>query len=247
MPIPLDFLADSELDKLNKLLPWACYTVDSRGRRVGRPFSEQKRNDPQEIPDFRIVDLNNRVSLEGKDVLEMGCFEGVHTAALCQFGAKVTAVDGRIEHIVKTQARCALYGFYPQVACLDLEGETAVHLLSCDVLIHIGVLYHLSDPVTHLRSLLPHVKDAIFLDTHVARPGEVTHRYESCGQSFLVRLYVEGGRSEPFSGLRDHAKWMLKDDLMNLLREEGFVNLQELGSEDQRNGLRVRLLGRKAN
>jgi hypothetical protein len=244
-PIPLDLISDSELHNLNQLLPWACFTVDSRGRRVGRPFAEHKRNDPQVIPDFRIVDLDDRFPLSGKSVLELGCFEGVHTIGLCQHGARVTAIDGRVEHVVKTQTRCALYGYHPQVYCLDLEGAEISKLPEFDILHHIGVLYHLTDPVSHLRSVLPHIREAVLLDTHVARPEEITHRYESYGASYPVRLYREGGRAEPFSGLRDHAKWLLLEDLSRILANEGFPKIQELALEEQRNGLRVRLLAQR--
>ena len=36
---------------------------------------------------------------------EVGCFEGIHTIALCQLGAEVVAVDARIENTVKRIAR----------------------------------------------------------------------------------------------------------------------------------------------
>jgi len=141
-PKPVELISDGELDKLNQLLPWACFTVDSSGRKLGRAFSDHKRNDPQDIPDFRIVELNQRFALAGRSVLEMGCFEGVHTAALCQFGADVTAVDGRSEHVVKTQIRCGFYGHHPRIYCLDLEDHSMIKLPEFDVMVHIGVLYH---------------------------------------------------------------------------------------------------------
>ena len=244
-PIPLDLISDRELDNLNELLPWACFTLDSRGRRVGRPFSHHKRNDPQIIPDFRIVDLDERFPLLGNSVLELGCFEGVHTIGLCEYGAKVTAIDGRVEHVVKTQTRCALYGYYPQVYCLDLEGAELSQLPEFDLLHHIGVLYHLTDPVSHLHSVLQHIRKAVLLDTHVARSQEITHRYESCGASYPVRLYREGGRTDPFSGLREHAKWLLPEDITKILVHEGFSNIQELAIEDQRNGLRIRIFAQR--
>jgi len=245
MPIPIDLLSETELQNLNQLLPWACFTQDSRGRQVGRPFAEDKRNEPQVIPDFRIVDLNNRLPLSGRRTLEVGCFEGVHTIALCQFGARVTAVDGRIEHVVKTQTRCALYGCYPEVYCFDLELGGLARLPEFDVLLHIGVLYHLTDPVSHLQKLLPRIREAVFLDTHVARPEEIMHRYEVGGITYPVRLYIEGGRKEPFSGLREHAKWLLREDVLKILRQAGFTDIQEVALEEQRNGLRIRLFARR--
>ena len=244
-PTSLDLLSDAELEQLNQLLPWACFTLDARGRSVGRPFSEEKRNAPQEIPDFRIVDLNQRLPLAGRTVLELGCFEGVHTIALCQFGAHVTAIDGRIEHVVKTQTRCSLYGCHPKVYCLDLEKDGMGCLPEFDVLCHIGVLYHLADPVSHLQGLLPRIRECVLLDTHISRPEEITHQYQSGTAVYPVRLYQEGGRTEPFSGLSNHAKWLLQGDLLGILARAGFKNIQELALENQRGGLRIRLLAQR--
>ncbi len=244
-PKPVELISDGELDKLNQLLPWACFTVDSSGRKLGRAFSDHKRNDPQDILDFRIVELNQRFALAGRSVLEMGCFEGVHTAALCQFGADVTAVDGRSEHVVKTQIRCGFYGHQPRIYCLDLEDHSMIKLPEFDVMVHIGVLYHLTDPVHHLNTVLPRIRYAVLLDTHIARLEEVSESYVACGKLYPFRLYEEGGRGEPFSGMRDHAKWLLREDLLDILGKFGFHNIDYLAVENQRNGLRIRVLAQR--
>jgi hypothetical protein len=242
---PVDLISDVELSNLNKLLPWACFTLDSRDRIVGRPFSDVKRNTPQAIPDPRIVQLNELIPLYGRSILEMGCFEGVHTIGLCHFGANVTAVDARIEHVVKTQTRCALYGYHPNVYCIDLESRSLEEFPEFDVLHHVGVLYHLTDPVGHLQSVLPSIRDTVLIDTHIARPNEVSHEYKSCGKNYKIRLYKEGGREEPFSGMGDHSKWLLHEDLIDILAQAGFNNFKKQESENQRNGLRLRIVAQR--
>jgi tRNA (mo5U34)-methyltransferase len=37
--------------------------------------------------------------LSNKDVLEIGCFEGIHTIGLCNYSRRVYAVDSRIENV----------------------------------------------------------------------------------------------------------------------------------------------------
>ena len=39
--------------KLNRLLPWRCFTVDGHGRALGRTAWRGKREQPQAIPDSR--------------------------------------------------------------------------------------------------------------------------------------------------------------------------------------------------
>jgi len=75
----VDALSDQELAELNGLLRWHCFTADSQGRRFGRRSAPGKREAPQLVPDPRILQMEQRFGLAGKSVLEVGCFEGVHT------------------------------------------------------------------------------------------------------------------------------------------------------------------------
>lgn len=115
----VDDLSDADLSRLNDLLPWQCFTLDSNGRRFGKQASAKKRNLPQAIPDHRITELNRRFPLAGLSVLEVGCFEGVHTIALAGYGAKVVGIDSRIENVAKTMVRTWSFGFEAtvQVRC----------------------------------------------------------------------------------------------------------------------------------
>ena len=106
----IDRFSDEDLAELNRLLKWNCFTVDSQGRRVGDRARTAKREEPQDIPDRRIVLFDDTFALRDKHVLEVGCFEGVHTIALADRAREVTAIDSRIEHVVKTVLRCYLYG-----------------------------------------------------------------------------------------------------------------------------------------
>ncbi|MGH8603524.1 MAG: hypothetical protein ACREXR_12355, partial [Gammaproteobacteria bacterium] len=54
----VEFLSDENLQALNALLPWKCFTVDSKGRRFGDRAWPGKRETPQPVPDPRIVGLN---------------------------------------------------------------------------------------------------------------------------------------------------------------------------------------------
>lgn len=249
----VDVLDDRELQSLNRLLPWKCFTVDSNGRRFGNRAWAGKREQPQPVPDPRIVALNHRWDLRDKDVLELGCFEGVHTTGLCFFGAKVTAVDARIENVVKTIVRCAMFGYSPKVFLYDLEkGQDYEQLPRVDIVHHVGVLYHLTDPVHHLRMLLPRVKSGLMLDTHYANDSDAKHVYEVDGKEIRYQHYKEAGKSESgksavFAGMRDHAKWLRLDDILASLAERGFADVEVAENQKQRNGFRVLLYAQRAN
>ena len=235
----IDVLSDAELQELNGLLPWKAFVADSRGRRFGQAASATKRNKPGVIPDPRIVELDRRFRLSDKVVLEIGCFEGIHTVALAKFARHVIACDGRISNIAKTAVRCAMYQVSPTLFTWDVEKEPPKgQSIDCDVLHHVGVLYHLLDPIAHLETVLPHVRHALLLDTHYAAEAQATEVYSAAGREFPFRAYREHGLNDPFSGMYSFARWLRLGDLMDYLRSRGFTKL-EARERQERNGLRV--------
>lgn len=242
----LELLPDDELERLNRLLPWAAFVEDQHGRRFGAAYSPTKRNVPQAVPDPRIVELDRRVKLAGRTILELGCFEGIHTTALAALAGRVLACDSRIENVVKTLVRCAMFGTAPQVFRWDVEEPPPPGLdLRCDVLHHVGVLYHLTDPVAHLRMLAPLVGDTIMLDTQIAPPDAKERTYTTDGETWQYMHYQEGGREAPFAGMLDHAKWLFKDDLLDLVRTLGFTQLDVASLTQERFGPRLLLYARR--
>jgi len=243
----VDNLSEAELKELNQILRWNCFTVDSKGRRFGQRARSGKRDTPQLVPDRRLKIFHDEFHLTGKHVLEVGCFEGVHTVGLCNRAAKVTAIDSRIENVVKTIVRASLFGCYPTVFKCDLDIPEDVKLLpTVDLLHHVGVLYHLVDPVAHIFDIARQVKEGMMLDTHVARQGEDKLSYEVRGKSYNYRNFKEGGKAEVFAGMGDHAKWLSIDTLLSVLGDAGFTQSRVLEERDERNGLRVLILTRRA-
>ena len=238
-------LSDADLERLNELLPWQCFIVDREGRPFGRPAWAGKRVEPQAIPDPRIERLHERFDLADKHVLEVGCFEGVHTAALCGLAREVTAVDARIENVVKTIVRCAFLGHAPRVLTADVDDPEGGDLPTADVCHHVGVLYHLVDPVGHLERLASRVTHGLMLDTHYARPEDLDGSYEAGGTAYRFQSYAEGGRDDAFSGMHEHAKWLTLDDLVAVLRGRGFATVDVAEQRDERNGARVLLFAER--
>lgn len=243
----VDRLSDADVERLNRLLPWRCFTVDSHGRPFGDVAWRGKRTAPQLIPDPRIERFHDRFDLSDKHVLEIGCFEGVHTIALCRLAEQVTAVDARIENVVKTVVRCALFGERPRVFVFDVEdGAEDDDLMRADLCHHVGVLYHLTDPVSHLRRIGTWISHGVMLDTHYAREEDIAEEYEVDGKPFRYRRYEEQGREDVFSGMRPHSKWLLMDDIVGVLSGIGFATVEVVETRDERNGPRVLLFAERS-
>ncbi len=241
----VDLLMDSDLVELNNIFDWNCFTLDRHGRRFGNAAWQGKRSKPEIIPDRRILLLNDRFDLSTKHVLEIGCFEGIHTIGLCRYAEKVTAVDARIENVVKTIVRCGFFGYYPTVFKWNVEkGLFDTALVGADVACHIGVLYHLRDPVRHLLDLSRFVRLGILLDTHYATEEEARKTYEVNGKMYRYKIYREIN-SSVFAGIYDHAKWLRLTDIVQILSDSGFKHVDIVETRKERNGARALLLGQR--
>lgn len=251
VPSPLvvkyvDILNDEDLAELNNMLHWNCFTSDSHGRRFGMAAWGSKRDKPETIPDQRIVMMNDRFDLSDKHVLEVGCFEGIHSLGLLQYARKVTAVDARMDHVVKTIVRCAMFGYTPTVFGYDVESiPSDVSLLQADLVHHVGVLYHLKNPVGHLLDLGRYIKNGVMLDTHYCLAEDATEKYSVQGKEYAYKRYLEYGKKEAFSGMYDHSKWLLLEDIVACLKETGFDQVEIIEKRDERNGPRVLLFAER--
>lgn len=240
----LDELPDDELIRLNTLLPWSAFIVDEKGRKFGEAHSKTKRNSPQIIPDYRSKLLEERVGLKGKTVLEVGCFEGIHTIGLAQKGAMVTAFDSRIENVIKTMVRCGAFNINANICYWNVENPKPDYIKQYDIIHHVGVLYHLLKPIEHLEEICACAKQTLLLDTHVSSKQDmVSAQYR--GFKYRYSNYKEFGRESPFAGMEDTAKWIHPEDLLSYLKEIGFAEVDLVEERDERNGQRVLIIANR--
>ena len=236
-------LSDAELRELNRLLDWNCFLLDGRGRRFGNIARPGKRTRPETIPDRRIAVMDARFGLRDRHVLEFGCFEGIHTAGLCRVAAQVTAVDSRMDHVAKTLLRCAFLGHSPVVMKCDVDDPADWPLLPrADLVHHLGVLYHLADPVSHLMQLHRWAATGVMLDTHYAERDQATQSYAVAGRTYACMRYGEGGAREAFSGMSRYSRWLPLDTIRELLDQNGFMDVVVHEQRSERNGPRALLL-----
>jgi len=233
-------ISDRDLKEINQMLDWhAGSWLDGRllGRLARKPG---KRVGPEPIPDPRIIKLHNRLDLQGKSVLEVGCFEGLHTVGLRMYTDRVTAIDVRPVNVVKTLARLSCYGYSAEVFVKDAETLDRT-FGTFDLIFHCGVLYHLVEPVSHLLALGT-MTTHLFLDTHVARDEKHLEDRVWNGQSYRGAYHDEGGWADPFSGKDARGFWLTWESLQEALRRAGFSSIDWIEEREERNGPRVALL-----
>jgi tRNA (mo5U34)-methyltransferase len=243
---PLRRMDDAQLADFNELLPWAGQSVDPLERVVGAAWSARKRSKITPTIDRRHRAFNDAFPLAGRHVLEVGCFEGIHSISLMLLGARVTGVDARTENVIKTLARTWAYGLRCEGVLWDLEGQAPPDAPpDWDVLHHVGVLYHQTNPVESLTELLARTRHAVLLDTHVAEDeADAGRTYDACGETWRYAFRPEPHNAvSPFAGMRDHAKYLVVEDLMALVARQGFKDVRLAEDRAERNGRRVTIWG----
>lgn len=116
-------------------------------------------------------------TLAGQRALDLGCLEGGFSLELAHQGLKVLGVEGRDSNFLKCQA-LAEHLALPQLRfeLSDVKALTPERHGRFDIVLCLGLLYHLDDPATFLallgRELTPE-RAVMFLDTHIAPPDDV--------------------------------------------------------------------------
>lgn len=115
-------------------------------------------------------------------VADLGCLEGGYSLGLAQLGATVVGVEVRPENIdkcglVRAQSGLSNLSFVAE----DVKEFTARRFGTFDVVLALGILYHLDDPVTWLRQIAAATRRLLFLDTHFAPLGDLSDLDERLG------------------------------------------------------------------
>ncbi len=230
---------DAQLAEFLGAHPWKT----SRPLADGRAFGEGKGALGNVPTDARVELVRKRIG-DGKRVMEIGACEGQHSVLLAQFCREVCAVEVRPRNVVGALIRQFLWGVRNVTNVLTDARGLDPGMGKFDLIFHVGVLYHLLNPVEHLHSLKP-FGDALLLDTHYATdeckkmpPSSITWQ----GRTWQTRKYRESGWGDAFSGVDDHSEWMQKEDLLQVVRDIGFPKIEIFRDVVERNGPRIGLL-----
>jgi SAM-dependent methyltransferase len=177
-------------------------------------------------------------SLSGLRVLDLACEEGAFGIELARQGAEVVAIEGREGNVARARFAAEALGLdsyavsQGDVRHVKLESHGRF-----DVVLSIGILYHLDAP-----DLFEHVHDLgrlnrrfLFLSTVVSRFGERArefggHRYAG---SVVDEHPAGAGESQRAANLRASLDnpvsfWLTPPSLFNLLADAGFSSVLEV-------------------
>lgn len=108
-----------------------------------------------------IVDFYGTDWFVSKKVLELGCGHGHISAELQKLGAIVTCSDGRAEHGPIIEKKFPRLPFI----CHDCDSKSWPFDDKYDLIIHMGLLYHLQDPEYSIKQVCKHCNNLVIETT----------------------------------------------------------------------------------
>ena len=161
---------DKSFDEVDRAMramePWRVHVkfsngVDTSTMETMQPWNAYPLNKLKTIMEFAGEEI-----FRGARVLDIGFNAGYNCIALMQgYGAQLVGIDNNRLNLEKAQALCAMAGVEPDLHIAD--AHTFTDEGGFDVLLHLGTLYHLQDPILALKTTAANLKDGghLFLET----------------------------------------------------------------------------------
>jgi 2-polyprenyl-3-methyl-5-hydroxy-6-metoxy-1,4-benzoquinol methylase len=127
--------------------------------------------------------LEECVDAAGKRVLDIGCGSGRYAVALAELGAEVTAVDISAPMLRLATQRAERYGVAERCSFIKASLDEVPCARRWDVVLSIGLLDYLADPVPHVASLVARSRDRVI----VSYPPRLEWRSLVRGVQYCVR------------------------------------------------------------
>lgn len=237
-------ITDHQLQDFQEALDWKTGLTLPDGRVLGVAGKRGKTCDGL---DSRVRLIAERLEPADKTILEVGFCEGVHTVQLAQICKNVVALEVRPRNVACALVRLFVHGVENAKLVLKDVRDLDDRFGRFDILFHVGVLYHLMNPVEHLFKIRNLAGD-LLLDTHYSNDDTRFERSDiwHAGKSYRAFLYRgEGGWSDAFSGLEAASAWLHREALLELLHDVGFESVEVVRDRIERNGPRICLLARR--
>lgn len=251
--------AESILKRRNELVsrfgPWTAHNIHLGSGVYTISREEGKPDGLRRI--VRIVSDVSAKPIEQLRILDLACLEGLYAVELASRGAQVVGIEGRKEHVEKARfAKDVLALNNLEFIHDDVRNLTRAAHGSFDVVLCLGILYHLDAPdiFRFVERMAEVCRGFLIVDTHAGLTEEESriysnyyvpvHHYalgeptaiEDDGRKYWGRLFAEHSDratteerlKKPWASL-DNPKsfWLTRPSLYNLLSHSGFTSIYE--------------------
>jgi len=205
---------------------------------------------PEHEAIMNVVERHLIQGFAGKRVLDLGCLEGYFSVESALHGAEVLGVDAKEINLKKCEFVRSVLGV-PNLsfALDDAMNVTRERYGSSDVVLALGLLYHLKNPVSFLANIAKLCEGFLVLDTLVAleeRPQRISdwqpelsdiREFAFGERTYRGRLYREyqpgaGEEERAFSTTASYTNelsvWLTESALVDALSDAGFEQLEKI-------------------
>ena len=200
---------------------------------------------------MRVVAERLGGEFDGRRIVDIGCLEGYFSIECALQGADVLGVDGKLLNLRKCEFVRSVLGVqratFAQGDAMEVSRESSGRF---DVVLALGLLYHLDNPYAFLQNVAGLCDGFAVIDTHVAlaaQPETIKSgwRPELSG----MRTFVFGGRQyegrlfrefppgttrdvkdvSPTASLDNELSlWLTEDSLVQMLHDVGFSGTEKV-------------------
>jgi 2-polyprenyl-3-methyl-5-hydroxy-6-metoxy-1,4-benzoquinol methylase len=205
---------------------------------------------------MKILNQQLKGDFKRRRVLDIGCLEGYFSAECALQGASVLGVEGKTINVKKCEFVKSVLG----IKNLSFVKDDAMRITkkkygSFDVVLALGLLYHLDAPFKFLENISRLCNGFMLLDTHVAlreqsKTGDWTpdlspmREFKVGKKTYEGRLYREfhadtaqltKDLSSTASLKNEFSAWLTEDSLVSLLRDVGFEQVSKIVFPEREN------------
>ena len=177
-----------------------------------------------QINPLRLDWIKSLVSLQGKDVVDIGCGGGILTDAMARSGARVLGVDLATKSLKVAQLH-ALEAQTPNVRYQEISAEAlaAERPASFNVVTCMEMLEHVPDPASIVRACATLVKPGGWVFFSTLNRNAKSFLFAIVGAEYVLNLLPRG--------THEYAKFIRPSELARDCREAGLEWKQTRGME----------------
>ena len=197
-----------------------------------------------------VYDRLNR-NFKDRRIVDIGCLEGYFSIECGLQGAEVLGIDGKLLNVRKCEFVRSVLGIEQATFVLgDAMNVTNESFGQFDVVLALGILYHLEDPYTFLANLAGVCRGFALIDTHVTledqpdtikagwRPDFSEMRtFTFNGRAYQGRLFREFTPGTPHKAKElsptaslenEFSVWLTEESLIRMLHDVGFSGTEKV-------------------
>lgn len=168
-----------------------------------------------EINPLRLEWINGKVTLQGKQVLDVGCGGGILAEAMAQKGAQVTGIDLSEKALKVAELHSLESGIAVDYRAISTEELAKEQPSSFDVVTCMEMLEHVPDPAAVVNACATLVKPGGHLFFSTINRNPKAYLFAIIGAEYILRLLPKG--------THDYAKFITPAELSEHIRRSGLI------------------------